>query len=350
MANLMNFTPFSKIIGQERAIGFLKQVMAGGKIPHAYLFAGINGIGKTTTALALTRSINCHEPMNEEGCGQCKSCRQIMGGNFPDLVFIEPDGPNIKIEQIRDLNRKLSFRPLSGRYRVSIIHQAEMMTDEAANSLLKNLEEPPQNNILILRVIEPLDLLPTIVSRCQKVLFRPISSLSIADWLVDKMEMDKGQALMLAKISEGSLGRAIQLCEGDFLEKRGDYLLRLIQLPGLSQEHAIEMALEFTRREKEKRPDASERENMDLLDLLSVWKTWYRDLLLIKSKCPEDFLINIDFSHKLKNISNKAKIKDLMNSFVILDQAQRDLRRSRNLDLMMENTVLNLKRLISRVG
>ncbi|MEE9611719.1 MAG: DNA polymerase III subunit delta' [Desulfatiglandales bacterium] len=345
MDNVPNFTPFSQILGQDRAVNFLKGVLTKGKIPHAYLFAGIPGVGKTATALALTRAINCHEPKNPEGCGRCQSCRQIMSGNFPDLVSIEPAGQNIKIEQIRDLNRTLCFKPVSGKYRVSLVHQAETMTAEAANSFLKTLEEPPQNNILILSVTEPLALLPTIVSRCQKVFFRPLSVKAIAQWLMDKKNVEKEMASVLAKICEGSLGRAVHMCESDFLEKRQAYLFRLLQLPGLTPDEGLEMALEYTGKSKKKDPDVLGKSNTALFDLLSTWKTWYRDLLLMKADCPADQLINIDFSQKLKNISKNVKIVDLINSFFAVDQAQRDLLRTRNSDLMMENTVLTLKRL-----
>ncbi|MBW1767207.1 MAG: DNA polymerase III subunit delta' [Deltaproteobacteria bacterium] len=305
-----------------------------------------DGRGEDTpclTAVALTQAINCHESKNGDGCGRCRSCRQIMSGNFPDILFIKPDGQNIKIDQIRDLNRALGFKSVSGRYRVSIIHQAEMMTEEAANSFLKILEEPPMGNILILNVTEPLDLLPTIVSRCQKVPFLPISVRLMADWLMEQKNMDEEMALVLAKISEGSLGRVINMCESDFIEKRQDYLFKIIQLPMLSPEQAIEMVLEYTGRAKKRDPDASKKGDGSIFELLSIWKTWYRDLLITKVKGPEDLLINIDFLRKLKNISKNFKIDDLINNFLVLDQAQKDLMQARNLDLMMENTVLSLK-------
>jgi DNA polymerase-3 subunit delta' len=342
------FKPFSEIIGQKQTISFLKGVMARGKIPHAYLFAGISGVGKTTTALAFTQAINCREQVNGEACGHCQTCRQLKGGNFLDLVLIEPDGQNIKIEQIRGLNRALSFKPVSGRYRVSIIRQAEVMTDEAANSLLKTLEEPPPNNIIILNVTEPLALFPTIVSRCQKVLFRPIPTRAIADWLMNSQSMEGDRAHVLAKISEGSLGKAIRMCEGQFIKNREYLISRLIQLQGLSSEDALEMALEYKRRRKMSGSNEMGKGEWDLFDLLSIWKSWYRDLLLTKLQCPADFLINVDFSQKLKNISRHFKIENLIESFHMVDRSQRDLLQTRNVDIMMENTILTLKRLASQ--
>jgi DNA polymerase-3 subunit delta' len=289
MANETDFIPFSGILCQERAIEFLKRVFSRGKIAHAYLFAGIPGIGKTTTALALTRAINCQQQREGEGCAQCPSCRQITGGNFPDLHMIQPDGQNIKIEQIRDLNRTLSFKPLSGKYRVSIIRQAEKMTDEAANSLLKTLEEPPQDNILILNVTEPQALFPTIVSRCQKVLFRPIPVLAMADWLTVHQDLEKEEAAVLAKISEGSLGRALRMCDEGFFKMREEVLSDLIQLPALTSEQTLEKAMQYARKEKKGGADTGNG-GTDLFDLLSIWKSWYRDLLLVKLECPSNLL------------------------------------------------------------
>ena len=348
MPNQKAFKPFSEIIGQKQTISFLKGVMARGKIPHAYLFAGISGVGKTTTALAFTQAINCKEQGNEEACGHCQTCRQVMSGNFPDLVLIEPDGQNIKIEQIRGLNRALNFKPVSGRYRVSIIRQAEVMTDEAANSVLKTLEEPPPNNLIILNVTEPLALFPTIVSRCQKVLFRPIPAQDIADWLIHSLSLEEDRAQVLAKISEGSLGKAIRMAAGDFIKNREYLISRLIQLQGLSSEEALEMALEYKGRRKRSAPDDMGKQEWDLFDLLSIWKSWYRDLLLTKLQCPADFLVNVDFSQKLKNISRHFKIENLIESFHMVDRSQRDLLQTRNVDIMMEHTILALKRLASQ--
>ena len=344
MANETGFIPFSGILCQERAIEFLKRVISRGKIPHAYLFAGIPGIGKATTALALTGAVNCQQQTEGEGCAQCPSCRQIAGGNFPDLHMIEPDGQNIKIEQIRDLNRTLGFKPLSGKYRVSIIRQAETMTDEAANSLLKTLEEPPQNNILILNVTEPQALFPTIVSRCQKVLFRPIPVRAIADWLTAHQTLEKEEAAVLAKISEGSLGHALRMCDEGFFKMREEYLSDLIQLPELTSEQTLEKALQYARKGKKGGGDTGNG-GTELFDMLSIWKSWYRDLLLVKLGCASNLLINVDFSQKLQKMSRRTNIEHLMESFFIMDQSQRDLLQNRNLDLMMENALLSLRRL-----
>ena len=336
---------FSQILGQERAKRFLKQAMSREKIPHAYLFTGISGVGKTSTAMALATALNCQEPVDYEGCGQCLPCRQMVSGNFPDFLIIKPEGQNIRIHQIRDLNRSFSFAPALGRYRVCIIYQAETMTMEAANSFLKALEEPPPGNILILNATEPLDLLPTIVSRCQKVPFQPLMLQDMTDWLVKSRGLDQETAMALASISGGSLGLALKMCDGDFLDKRQEWLLRLMKLVGFSKEKALDVAFECASEDRKKALGIPESGEPGLRDMLSVWESWYRDLLVLKVGGPEERIINQDFSHKLKKTTESFKIDNLIDSLLAIEQSQQDLRRMRNTQLVMEHMVMSLNSL-----
>lgn len=347
----MSYMLFSQILGQERAKRFLKQVIARDKIPHAYLFTGIPGIGKTSMAMALTMALNCDSPVDGDGCGRCPSCRKIMRGNFPDFLSIKilPDKKNILIDQIRELNRELGFAPFA-KYRVCVIHQAETMTDEAANSFLKTLEEPPPGNILILNAKEPRDLLPTIVSRCQRVAFQPLPIKDMVNWFVKEKDLDAEKAEMLARISAGSLGRALKLCGGNFLDKRQEWLSRLIVLPGLSREKGFEMAVECAAEAKRMGLDTTEDGEAGILDMLTIWESWYRDLLILNAGDMTHLLMNVDFSHKLKNIAEHFKIDSLIDSLLTIDRARRDLIRNRNTKLVMEHTVLGLRRLADALG
>lgn len=316
----------------------LREAVAREKMPHAYLFVGIPGIGKTATALALCRALNCERPEDGEGCGHCPSCRKMAGGNFPDLVILEPESQVIKIEQVRALERIFSFKAVAGRYRVTVIRQAETMTEEAANAFLKTLEEPPPDNILVLTVTEPLDLLPTILSRCQRISFRPIPTALIEAWLLDQQGMEKDKAAVLARMAAGSPGKALDIGESDFLEKRQELLYSLNRIIHWLPQEVVEWALAYTGKEKKEKKEAAAS------FLFGVWKTWYRDLLLTKATCSEEALVNMDFSRELKNACEDFTIDALVESFFILDQAERDLMRSRNLDILIENAVLGLKR------
>jgi DNA polymerase III subunit delta' len=333
---------FSRIIGQEAAISFLKKMISKGKIPHAFLFTGIAGVGKTTTALAFCQALNCLEPVDGEGCGQCRTCRQLISGNFPDFVFVEPDGQNIKIEQIREVNRGMGFKPVAGAYRIVVINRAELMTVEAANSFLKTLEEPPPGNIIVLKVKEPLDLLPTIVSRCQKIPFRPLPLSVVKEYLTHEAGIDEENAALIAGISDGSLGRAMQVSDGGYLEERQKTISNIIQLPAMSKTQAIELAMEYAQEVKKKEHDDSN--NIGLFELIGIWKTWYRDLIIIKVNGPLSLLINADFSRKLKTLSRNFTIDALLDGFSRLDRAQMDLMRNPNIGLMMEDLFLGLNR------
>jgi DNA polymerase-3 subunit delta' len=344
MGHSTGFIPFSQIIGQERAVGFLKQVILQERVPHGYLFVGTPGTGRTSTAVALAQSVNCAKPVNGEACGECRSCRLAASGKSQDLEIIMPDRGSIRIEQIRDLEHEIALKPF-GKYRVVLIPRAELMTDEASNAFLKTLEEPPHGNMLILTVTDPKHLLPTIVSRCQQVVFRPIPAHLIAEWLVEQKKMDGAKARLLAKISEGSLGKAVEMCDDDFLGKREGYLSGLMNLPGIPEDEILQLALEYTGKGKKKPEGELEKGGEGVSDLLSVWRMWFRDLVLVKAKGAEDLLINTDFSDELKKISKVSNIDDLIEGLQLLDQAERDLFRSRNLDLMMENVLLRLRRL-----
>ena len=335
---------FSKIIGQEKAKGFLLNVMSRKKVPHAYLFTGIPGIGKTSAARAFAMALNCRAPSGIDGCGVCPCCRKILGGNFPDFISIGPDGKNIKIEQIRELNHNLGYAPLSGGYRVCVIQRAEAMTGEAANSFLKTLEEPPPGNILVLNATDPRDLLPTIVSRCQRVSFRPLKTEEITGRLAESTSLDVSAAAILARTADGSLGRALEMGESNYLERRQIWLRRLFELPGQSRAEAMNLAVESA---KESRVglDQPGNKKVGLFDLLAVWATWYRDLLLVRAGANMHLLINIDFEDQLKRTASGLLLQNLIESFRTVDRAVRDLHRMRNPTLVMENAVLNLQKL-----
>jgi len=344
----MTFVSFSEIIGQKRALRFLNEALAHEKLSHAYLFVGVPGIGKTTAGIALARAINCLEHKGGDGCGRCATCRQFAAGAFADLQIINPDGHVIKIEQIREIDRLLSFKAFSGRYRVVILRHAEMMSPEAANAFLKTLEEPPPGNLLILNVAEPLNLLPTILSRCQKVHFNPVPAPLISKWLKEKNNVDPVTADLLAKLSDGSPGKALAMEEGSFLEKRRKCIDHLTGLRQISEPEALELALHYTgkgRKRDQEEGEGVKREKDEILVLLSVWKSWYRDLLVAKYDGAQTLLINQDLLPELKKVAQDFTIENVVSSLLVLDQTESDFLHSRNLDLMMETLMLSLKKL-----
>ena len=334
---------FSQIIGQEKAKRFLSNVMRRERVPHAYLFTGISGIGKTSAAKAFTMTLNCHAPSGLDGCGACPSCRKILNGNFPDFISLEPDGQNIKIEQIRELNRSLGYAPFAGGYRVCVIHRAGAMTGEAANSFLKTLEEPPPGNIFVLNATEPRDLLPTIVSRCQRVSFRPLKALEIIGVIRKETNLDKPSAEIVARAADGSLGRALQMGESNFLERRRAWLRKLFALYECSGAEAMNMAVEMAKEDRAGL-DQPGSKKAGLFDMLTLWATCYRDLLLVRAGAAKGLLINDDFEDQLKDTASGFSPQNLIMSFQLVDRAVRDLHRMRNPTLVMENALLDLQK------
>ncbi len=340
---------FSNILGQEKAKRIVRQALSKGRIPHAYLFSGIPGVGKTSLGRAIAAYLNCKNREQNEACGQCRTCNQIERNNHPDLTVIQSEGDSIKIKQVREIQESMRFAPFSGQFRVIIIDQADTMTEEAANAFLKTLEEPPPRNLLILNATEPDNLLPTIVSRCQRVAFVPLEANLIADYLLREIGIEEKTALVLARLSEGSLGKAIAMAQTDFLERREKWLQCAMNIPTLRPEQLIDVALELS---NEKTPGGNATPKYEiggLLDLLGVMAMWYRDLLLLRQAGPDYLVFNVDFLGQLKYFARKFKLLQLYESLLVLDQAQRDIRMRRNKALVLERTMLVLRQLASGV-
>jgi DNA polymerase-3 subunit delta' len=205
---------FSEIIGQEVAVNILKKSIENNRCAHAYLFAGPDGVGKRTTAIAFAKALNCRSS-SSDGCGRCDSCRKIEKGTHPDveLISAREGGLTISIDQIRKLQRRVSYKPLEGNWKVYIIDDAASATEEAANCLLKTLEEPPPQVILILITDNIYRLLSTVRSRCQLILFKQIPRTLIEKMLRDQYNVTPDEARSLAWHSSGSIGRALYYLE-----------------------------------------------------------------------------------------------------------------------------------------
>ena len=338
---------FKEIVGQEKAITFLQRVIASNTVAPAYLFTGIQGIGKTTTAKAFALLINCLDPVDGDGCRRCSSCKKMIDGNHPDFIIIEPDKDKktIGINQIREINRQLVFSPALERYRIIIVDPAERMTDEAANAFLKALEEPPPHNIFILNVRDPGELLPTIVSRCQKVPFKPLPTEAVVNWLIKKEKIDKEKAQIIAKLSEGSLGRAKKLSRDDFFTHRVSWITMLNSVINKSSDMLIDLARELSGFKKNSATNKGVKDDTIAL-MLGIWKSWYRDILLFKLEGNIGHALNSDLINDLKNAAKLYTIDSLMMSLRIIARAEHDLMENRNTLFLLEKSLLGLKRVV----
>ncbi len=200
---------FDEIIGNEKIKEELKRSLEEDKISHSYMFVGIEGIGKQLIAKAFAQMILCTNE-TEKGCNKCKSCIEFQSQNHPDFLYIEPDGNSIKIEQIRYLQRKIQEKPIISNKKVYIINDADKMTQEAQNCLLKTLEEPPEYSTIILIGSNENAFLNTIKSRCMKLTFQPIASEEIKQYMKKTYGMNNINENMLEAF-QGSIGKAIAL-------------------------------------------------------------------------------------------------------------------------------------------
>jgi len=332
---------FKEIIGQEKAIDFLRRVAANDKIASAYLFAGIQGIGKTTTAMAFALLLNCTEPENEDGCGKCTSCLRIIDGNHPDIILVGLDEEKtaIGINQIREINRQLAFAPVLASYRVIIIDPAEKMTVEAANAFLKSLEEPPPGTVFILTVRDPKELLPTIVSRCQRVPFKPLPTGEIANWLITERSVDREDARILARLSEGSLGTALRMAEEDLLAERVSWIEMLDRAINGSPDVLLEAAQKFFDLGKK----GKEPKDAKIALVLGIWKSWFRDMLFMKLEGAKELIVNTDRIENLSTAASGYSVDRLMKSLAVIASAEHDLIENRNQLFLIERSLFGLR-------
>ena len=259
--------PFSDVIGQDRVVSVLKRSIEMGRVSHAYLFSGIEGCGKRKTALAFVQAVFCGR---EEACGVCSSCRKVAGGQHPDLHMLEPDGAFIKIDQVRGLQKELSYRPFEAPKKACIIDGAEKLNLSSGNALLKTLEEPPGNALMILVTPARSAVLQTILSRCQTLDFQPLSAELIEERLVrDRFPAEA--ARVAATLSGGSLRRGIEIATDGVLESRVSFLQRIIAL-NLKDVSTLFAAAEELAADKEGLPG-----------LLELLLSFLRDVLIYRA-------------------------------------------------------------------
>jgi DNA polymerase-3 subunit delta' len=324
---------FQYLLGHEKPKALLREAAAKNKLGHAYLFRGPDGVGKKRTALTLAAYINCKNPQEQDACGRCPSCRKYFSGNHPDLILVEPDGAAIKIGQIRELMHQLTFPPLEAQVRVVILEDIHTMRREAANSLLKTLEEPAPGNLLVLTADASGKVLPTILSRCQVLAFGPLDHEAMARVLMQEDGMEDTQALTLAAVAEGSLGRAKFLLQENLLPFRQEVVEELL----LVQHDTAETVAQVIRLSEKA---AALKENVG--EFLALLRLWYRDLVLVESGGPETQIANKDLAQSLLDGVQHWNLKQLYEKLHRLELAERQLLRNCSRTLVLETLFFDL--------
>lgn len=283
---------FSDIQGQEKAIHILQCAIQNRHIAHAYLFAGPEGVGKKQTALALAQYLNCAAPdLNTfTSCGNCPSCIQSVSGSQPDILMLEPDGASIKIEQIRTLLSKVSLRSYENAYKVIIINDAHLMTEQAANCLLKTLEEPTDNTVFILITAQVQNLPVTILSRCQQISFHLLSPSVIQDILQKLHPERQSQIGLVTALAKGSVSTAENLLANEEIAgARQEFYDLLIKLHQMRPAQIIGWCEQWDKNKKMVKA------------LLELGQLWYHDALMVNTSGQMTLLVNQDYLAPLKS-------------------------------------------------
>jgi DNA polymerase-3 subunit delta' len=326
---------FETIIGQQLPVRILQTLLRSAVLPHALLFTGVSGVGKRSAARIVAMALNCLKRRlpTDDPCGKCPSCRQIRNDRHPDIHLTEPQANLLRIDRIRALLSALAMKPFSARHRVVVIADAQCMNPEAANALLKMLEEPPANTMLILTASHKSDLLPTIVSRCRHIRFNPLSPRDLTTLLNQTPEMDAEYAPTAAMLSGGSLTKARQLAM-PLWQQRRNWVIRAAGLDGPAPQKsaAMALALAFAGQLAQKK-DAVQ-------DLLDILKTWIRDLSILPYH--PDLVINSDRIATLEKVRAGMNEKQLLAMWQAVEKAQKDIAARANLRLTVDFMALGM--------
>ncbi len=316
------------VVGHQWAITLLKQQQRLGKVPQSLLLTGLPNVGKSTLARYLAQSLNCRE--EPKPCGRCLSCQKIISGNHPDVRIFDEVEQSLKIDQVRELQRELSLSPYESACRVAVLCNFERATNSAANALLKTLEEPASQVVIILTATDPGRLLPTIVARCQALALRPLPRQLVLDTLQTRWQASPEQAELLAQLAAGRLGWAVRALEDKpFLKWRERRLQAMVDLLSMNRAERLAYAYKMS------------RDRANIKESLTLWLTIWRDLMLLcsGSRVP---IINLDWQDTLQAIARHINLTQAKDMVARLQAALTNMRYNVNPRLNLETVFLKL--------
>lgn len=314
------------MIGHSWAVDLLRRHVANGEARHAYLFSGPPGLGRRTLAVHLAQALNCtNPPAPGEFCGQCRDCRQTAAMQHPDMAVVqaENEGGTLKVDQVRAVQHSLSLKPYQSKYRVALFLRFQEANDNAANALLKTLEEAPAHAILLLTADTPESLLPTIISRCEILRLRPLRVEEVESMLTDK-GVDSERARLLAHISGGRPGYANRLLEdSSLLETRAERL------------NDLQSLLKSTRVKKFSYADKLSKDKDGMRQAITFWLSYWRDVLL-KASHASVSITNVDYSAEIESLASRLTLPAVRRTVSDLELALDRMDRNVNPRLLAE--------------
>lgn len=321
---------FAQILGHQKQVQIVRQALSHGRLHHAYLFVGTEGVGKKTIALGLAKAIHCSAAAGDF-CDECVDCARIKDDNHTDVRIIEPlvGKKEISIQQIRELEKELNLRSFSGRKKIAILDPATLMNLSAQNALLKTLEEPPPDSLLILIASNGGSLLPTLRSRCLRISFGPLARDLISGFLVSRKGLEGETAEFLAAMSLGSLGAVVNIDTQELLGKRREWI-RLISSLGAGDYRAATDAAEILAGSKD-----------DSLRFLEWIESWFRDLLVYGVTQNQQTVVNYDMLTQIQRQSASTNVERLFCWINETKAAIAGLQRNLNRRMVIEGLLLN---------
>jgi DNA polymerase-3 subunit delta' len=323
------------LIGHEWAVDMLKKHVANGTTRHAYLFAGPPGLGRRTLALRFAQALNCQTPIAAGiPCGECRDCKQIAAMQYADLTVIqaEAEGGTLKVDQIRETRRTLVLKPYQANYRVALFLRFQEANDNAANALLKTLEEAPSYAVLILTTDNPEQLLPTIVSRCEVLRLRPLKIEEVQQAL-ESRGVEADRAKLVAHISGGRFGYALRLIESEpLLEKREERL------------NDLQSLISASRLEKFAYADKLAKDKESMRQAILIWLSYWRDVML-RSARAETPLINVDRNVEIEDLAGRLDLSTARTVVSGLEDVLEKMERNVNSRLLAEVLLLDLPKM-----
>ena len=324
---------FQDIIGQEQIKEHLQNTLSTGKISHAYIINGEKSSGKEFIAKIFAMALQC-EKEGVEPCNECRSCKQTLSKNQPDIIYVSHEKPNtISVDDIRaQVNNDVAIKPYSSKYKVYIINEAEKMTTQAQNAILKTLEEPPAYAVIMLLVSNVNSLLPTILSRCVTLNMKPVRDELIRKFLMEELQVPDYKANVCVGFARGNVGKAKLLASSEEFENIKAEALSLLKYIKEMEMQEIVAAI--------KKINEFKLEIQDYFDIIAIW---YRDVLLFKATMDANQLIFRDEVQTLRKIAARCSYEGIERVIQALSTAKKRMEANVNFDLLMELLLLEIQ-------
>ena len=324
---------FKDVVGHKDILKYISSAVENNRVSHAYILNGERGSGKKMLANLFAMTLLC-ETGDNEPCGKCHSCKQAESGNHPDIIRVTHEKPNsISVDDSRtQVNNTVDIKPYQGPYKVYIIPQADMMTPQAQNAILKTIEEPPSYAVFLLLTENAETLLPTINSRCVMLKLRNIKDTLIKKYLMENLEIPDYKADMCTAFAQGNMGRAIMLANSDHFNEIREEAVQLLKHISEMELNEIVAAV--------KNISVYKLEITDYLDIIMIW---YRDVLLYKATKEIDKVVFKDQLQSIKEQARKSSYEGIELILESLEKAKARLKANVNFDLVMELLFLTIK-------